>query len=285
MNENWGAFSGKVPNRTVQWGTMKETFGKCTTYEDVMKYLDHPSTLAIVTAQFQAMDHAKVHSIPLGLSRMLRDAPGVERFHNRTQLLMINSHETEQREALVRTVIRNFNGTVQNTYSDGNSAEDYVKELSSSKFVLSPSGMGWDCYRHWEALVYGAIPVIEHFNRTDGWYRVFEGLPVAWVSTFDDVTPEFLESEYIRLSNIRSYSFEKLTSKYWIDFVQSLRPTHRQSLSPDHSTNAQRLEDEMLSKLVALRIAADSSSASTEDKIANWTEAIRDQVYQSRIAP
>ena len=118
---------------------------------------------------------------------MMRDAPGLDQFRNRTQLLMVNVHASDQREAIVRTVIQNFNGTVQNTYSERNSADDYVRELLRSKFVLSPSGMGWDCYRHWEALVYGAIPIIEHYNRSDGWYRVFEGLPVVWVSTFDEV--------------------------------------------------------------------------------------------------
>jgi hypothetical protein len=224
LNENWGAFSGYVPNKTVNWATMNGTFGNCATYDEIMIYLDHPNTKAIVTSQFQQIDHPKVHSIPLGLSEQLREAPRVDQYHNRTQLLMINAYESPERRTAIATVIRNFNGTVRNKYDTSGRLDDYLSDLSRSKFVLSPAGMGWDCYRHWEVLIYGAIPVIEHYNRTDGWYRVFEGLPVAWVSTFDEVTPEFLNAEYSRLSILRNYTFEKLTSNFWIDFVHALRP-------------------------------------------------------------
>jgi galactosyl transferase GMA12/MNN10 family len=265
MNENWGAFSGRVPNRTVQWATMEETFGNCASYEEVTSYLDHPHTLAIVTAQFQDIDHPKAHSIPLGLSGMLRDTPNLDQYTNRTQLLMINMNESLERKRIIDTVVGNFKGTVHNSYSEENSAEDYVAELLRSKFVLSPSGLGWDCYRHWEALIYGAIPVIEHFNRTDGWYRVFDGLPVAWVSMFDEVTPEFLENEYKRLSGIRNYSFEKLTSNYWIKYVHSLRPKRELSPSSEDSGDLRELEDDMLSRLLSLRILSDTSSASIDD--------------------
>ncbi|KAG7367640.1 hypothetical protein IV203_030311 [Nitzschia inconspicua] len=225
LNENWGAFSGYVPNRTVNWASMNQTFGNCG-YDEAMSYLNHPNTLAVVTVQFQNMAHPKVHSLPLGLSDALHSAPGVDQFFNRTQLLMINAAASPERKGQIETVIRNFNGTVQNTYGQGHGVDSYINELQRSKFIMSPSGMGWDCYRHWEALVYGAIPIIEHYNRSDGWFRVFDGLPVSWVSTFEEVTPEFLHSEYVRHSNVQNYAFEKLTSAYWINFIHSLRPKH-----------------------------------------------------------
>eukprot|EP00953_Heterococcus_sp_UTEX-ZZ885_P037528 19278-Heterococcus_DN1.PRE.2 len=51
--------------------------------------------------------------------------------------------------------------------------------LLESKFVLSPSGMGYGCYTHWEVLAHGAIPVID----TDpGFDRTFAGLPVVIVA-------------------------------------------------------------------------------------------------------
>jgi hypothetical protein len=52
-------------------------------------------------------------------------------------------------------------------------------------------------------------------NRTDGWHRIFDGLPVLWVEYYDDLTTEILEKD--------SYNYEKLTTKWRIDFVNSFR--------------------------------------------------------------
>jgi hypothetical protein len=140
FGENWGAFSGHVPNKTANWAaTMNVTFGDCASYDDIMSYLDHPNTHGIVTSQFQCMDHPKVHSIPLGLSDGLKDAPDVDLYYDRTHLLMINFHDSETRKPVSETVIRNFDGSVRNTYGRN---DDYLLELSRSKFVLSPSGLG-----------------------------------------------------------------------------------------------------------------------------------------------
>jgi hypothetical protein len=38
----------------------------------------------------------------------------------------------------------------------------YYKALWDAKFVLSPPGFGADCYRTWQALYFGALPVGIH---------------------------------------------------------------------------------------------------------------------------
>ncbi|MGK4301821.1 hypothetical protein, partial [Klebsiella pneumoniae] len=38
---------------------------------------------------------------------------------------------------------------------------DYLIDLSESYFVLSPPGMGQDCYRTWEAIFMGSIPIVK----------------------------------------------------------------------------------------------------------------------------
>ena len=146
-------------------------------------------------------------------------------YHNepRTQLIMVNCKSRPMRKASIEGVIRNFNGTVKNTYGTSKGDEmSFYREMMRSKFVLSPGGLGFDCYRHWEAMYMGTIPVIEHLNRTDGWLRVFQDLPVLLVDSHDHVTPELLEREYERIiSKAKSYKYEKLTSEFWIRFIQS----------------------------------------------------------------
>ena len=121
-------------------------------------------------------------------------------------------------------VIRNFQTqgiTLRNSYPHW-SYGDYLRELHQSKFILSPSGMGLDCYRIWEALHLGTIPVLEHLNRRDGWYRTLQGLPIVWIDSFENLTPIFLEKEYQRIVNAsQSFQYERLTKQWWINMVQS----------------------------------------------------------------
>lgn len=112
-------------------------------------------------------------------------------------------------------VIDNFNGTIRNRYKDGS---DYLQNLQNAKFTLCPGGLGWDTYRAWESMVMGSIPVLETYYRKDGFYRVFDDLPVLWVDHFDNVTPALLESSYPKiLARAEEYNFAKLTKRWWVD--------------------------------------------------------------------
>jgi len=42
------------------------------------------------------------------------------------------------------------------------SEQDYLKECSRAWLSLSPSGNGWDCFRHYEAAAVGSVPVINY---------------------------------------------------------------------------------------------------------------------------
>jgi hypothetical protein len=71
----------------------------------------------------------------------------------------------------------------------------------------------------------GTIPVIEHLNRTetDGWFRTLQDLPVTLIDSYDNLTPQWLEREYRPIVSRppTTYKFEKLTSHWWINLIQS----------------------------------------------------------------
>lgn len=226
--DNWGALSTPIPNRTVNWG---EWLGHWKSsgcdMDDFWYYLNHTNLSAIVTTQHQWLNHPKIISVPLGQQSNAADALQTRTMLNRTNLLLISSSESETRTPIYNRIIANFNGTIKNRKGDGS---DYFENLMTYKFVLAPSGLGLDCYRNWEAIMLGAIPVFETLNRQDGLFRAYEHLPVLWVDHFDNVTPSLLEREYPRIiSKARDYRFEKLTLQYWIDLVNSYRinPLHR----------------------------------------------------------
>lgn len=229
-NENFGEFSRHVPDgKTADWDDMVMwTKNGCQSDADVFDYLDHRNTRAVFTTQHHFLDHPKVHSLPLGIKytmkaqvlKLLRE-PRIAK----TQLLMINDNGSKHRKETTATVIENFaksNVTLRNTY-DNKKSSSYLKELRRSKFILAPSGLGWDCYRIWEALHFGTIPIIERHHRpNDGWRRTLAGLPVLWVEDFSEVTPSMLQTEFMKIAAKASeYQYEKLTRQWWIQFIQS----------------------------------------------------------------
>ena len=67
---------------------------------------------------------------------------------------------------------------------------DYKRDLLTSKFVVSPAGNGPQNFRDWEALVAGAIPLLDYEPR---FARLWAGLPVVHVADWSAVTPAALE--------------------------------------------------------------------------------------------
>lgn len=194
FNENWGVLSSEVKNRTADWGTIEDrTYDQgCDIMEIKELYLDSPNTLAVFTTQHQSIfDHPKVHSIAIGIAdsrhggevriRLLQKQRAMvdailrsnrtDIIDQRPKLLMINNSPTPVRLPQINAVIENFakeGAELNNTYSNQGPVEERMSqfywEMSNSKFILCPSGMGWDSYRIWEALMMGTIPVIEKYK-------------------------------------------------------------------------------------------------------------------------
>eukprot|EP00797_Seminavis_robusta_P009548 Sro1692_g291500.2 (192) ;mRNA; r:6933-7508 len=135
----------------------------------------------------------------------------------------------------------------QNTYNlfqsvKGNKKSDpathlYYNQMMRSRFVWSPSGLGLDCYRHWEAIYLGSIPVTSHLGRmeVDGWMSdTMRDLPIVWVENYDQITPKFLEQAFDRIvlePPPGGYRYEKLTKQYWIDKAYSFLPPNSPGLN------------------------------------------------------
>lgn len=91
--------------------------------------------------------------------------------------------------------------------------------MLTSKFVYSPNGVGEQCYREYEALVAGAIPVLDNssyvFRRS-----LLERLPVVLVNNWSAITPDFLEAKWREFSR-RDFDVAVLYLPYWYDKILS----------------------------------------------------------------
>ena len=88
--------------------------------------------------------------------------------------------------------------------------DEYMDNVYNHKFVISPRGNGMQTHRPWEALHLGCIPIeIMSINNS-----FFTELPICFVNDWEEVTEDFLNSEYERIRN-RTWKMEMLTFEYW----------------------------------------------------------------------
>jgi len=87
-------------------------------------------------------------------------------------------------------------------------------------FEVSPQGNGLDCFRPWEALMLGTIPIVRH-SPLDSLFED-EGLPVVLVDRWSEVTAENLRRWHRELAPRFDRSLEeKLLASHWIGRIRS----------------------------------------------------------------
>jgi len=89
----------------------------------------------------------------------------------------------------------------------------YMNRTSKAKFVVSPQGVGMACYRTWEVLAAGAIPIISWYPGVE---ELYEGLPVLISRNYSEITASYLESQWERFRTDHSLSLSKAFLPYWL---------------------------------------------------------------------
>ena len=102
--------------------------------------------------------------------------------------------------------------------------------ISSSRFVLSPHGVGLDCYRTYEALYLGAYVVVQKSSLDE----MYQNLPVLIVDRWSDVTEQLLNDTYHRFRTT-DFDFDKLFTKYWFKRFRSFGYDPYSYLAAPHS--------------------------------------------------
>ena len=94
----------------------------------------------------------------------------------------------------------------------------YYSALTRTKFVLSPEGHGRDCFRTWEALALGAIPVLRVVpNASEMDAAKFAGLPIVWVHRWKEVTRSLLVRRWQELrSDPQKFSASGAFFPHWL---------------------------------------------------------------------
>lgn len=148
--------------------------------------------------QNMTFEHDKVVGIPIGVANSQYPGSSINDIVNnigKEKLLYCNFNpNTNVERAKVKESLIN-NGF---TFAESKPWIEYIEDLASHKFVISPPGYGVDCHRTWESLYAGSIPII----KSDPVMRFFDHLPIVYVESFDEITVDFLENLDLRLEHL-----------------------------------------------------------------------------------
>ncbi len=169
--------------------------------------------------------HPKLHPIPIGIGysdnkpctrSQLQNSRRLMNLCKKKHLLYLRINPTEHKE---RSYVSQLFSDKPFCYNPGRKPwELYIQDVARSKFVLSPRGNGLDCFRTWESLYMGSIPIVKR-SKMDS---VFKGLPVLIIDEWTDLTEKFLKKKYIEMKK-KKYSLGKLDPQYWKALINSYK--------------------------------------------------------------
>lgn len=175
------------------------------------KILNHPLLIRWYGQNMSIISN-KTIPIPIGLEN---------KYWKRTNIDIIKKHSTKSK---IKLLYINFSLTtnpnrnkIMNTLLQKGFAKNkvlewnnYIEDLSSYKFCISPKGNGVDCHRTWECLYLGVIPIVEKSTHMSH----FNDLPILFVDNYDDISVEYLDKIYKDFQN-KTFNMEKLSISYW----------------------------------------------------------------------
>ncbi|MBA3752153.1 hypothetical protein H0X06_05190, partial [Candidatus Dependentiae bacterium] len=94
-------------------------------------------------------------------------------------------------------------------------------------FVLSPPGLAPDCYRNWEALLVGSIPVV----KTSQLDPLFKNLPVLIIENWEDLNEDSLNASYENIIS-KKYNISALYMEYWTSKIMDVRYNYLKYYKP-----------------------------------------------------
>jgi hypothetical protein len=236
----------KVPYIIVTHGEFRDT---CMEYH--LTFLEDEKIIAWFSIHPPKQSHSKFFPIPLGISQGAdcKD-PSLNNFFikcrtiPKTGLAYLNwSIEQNPERAYVGEVFKDRSDLYFRSVFLP--FKQYLEEMAHYKFALSPRGWGPDCYRTWEALLVGTIPIVRRCqfdqyivrgaNVVDPGAKcsltsqqgseldkLYQDLPVLVIDRWEELTPEFLTQKYSEITS-KTYSLEKLYLAYWQSKIQQVK--------------------------------------------------------------
>lgn len=178
----------------------------------------NPAELIINTSAKDGSDSEVPFPIGLCLSWYNVTKISMINNHSETVLLAIQTYSDQRRRSGLSV---NRNVIVSNLEKNGIKnitleSSEYFAEIGKYKFVISPEGNGVDCHRHYEALIFGCIPIVERNPHIEEKYT---GCPILWTTDYSEITIPYLEKVYEEMID-KVYDFSRLLLSNYTPGIQ-----------------------------------------------------------------
>jgi hypothetical protein len=207
------------PNGSVVGWPQNARYGLYSCPKNVTKWLAHNGEV----------DNNLMKPLPVGITKWSTSSNGqmfqtsIESYSNamkdisREKLLYasysysVNPFQREMITEIVRTTCPETTIIPQAKFQP---IEAYLTQLQEHKFILCPPGNGKDCCKMWEALYFGAIPVVEDSLM---WRYFAKFFPILLVDTWFDITPKFLNEKYEEMMS-KTWRYDLLDAENYFDY-------------------------------------------------------------------
>lgn len=220
--------------------------------EELFHYLDDPKIIAWLSIHPFKRAHKKFHPLPLGINQepeYFAQKASLDLFFrnlreqtSKTKLLCLNFAAEKNPER--QKILDLFADKPWCCNNEIQPFIEYMREMASSKFVLSPRGWGPDSYRTWEALLVGTIPIVKKgewgINKNESRHvhrpqeiilsqldTLYIDLPILIINDWQEITEQFLQEKYKEITS-RMYNLDKLYKKYWLNKLNHIRNAYFQ---------------------------------------------------------
>lgn len=166
--------------------------------------------------------HPSIHPIPFGLAEGSRKAVETTlRVIDKQKLLYVNWQNNTWERAELKEYLRGLRQDWITIVDEPVSQRQYLMDLAEHKFVLCPNGNGVDCYRTWEAIGVGSIPIVEPSPATSAFIQQYR-LPIMVCPDFKGITKDVLNG--ISCDKVMNDgSLEYMTLEYWENYFREIR--------------------------------------------------------------
>lgn len=194
--------------------------------EEFGEFVDSSKSLKFWFCINKGFENSKLVAIPIGLpnirtvsiSEISQIALAAPRWDDKVErfIWLYVNFEMEELDRIGRKKIFNQSLGITGVVAEEKriSQEQYYKKLSKSQFVLSPFGNGKDCYRTWEALYFGAVPIVQRTYFSEELYR---DLPVLVLDDWNDLSDQLLQDFAVRFlrAHALQWNYDILWNSYW----------------------------------------------------------------------
>ena len=171
-------------------------------------------------AQNANFHHPKLFSIPLGIANLRWPHGDITKIDEVNKMQLEKNHLVYMNFDLQTNITERskvFNMFNQQDFvlkGQKKPFMEYLKDLASCKYTLSPPGAGIDCHRIWESIAVGTIPIVQDCHNISFHTK----MPILIINDWRYLTKEFLQDKYYFLRS-ELYDNSPLYLDYWIDKI------------------------------------------------------------------